>query len=480
MEISKVRFIEPGNRPYRPSPKNLYTYERYIRNPSIGLMTLATIVHESVPDTFMYSESVSKVVWDDVLDANVVFIGIFTFAALRGYEIAERIRRESDAVVVLGGLHASMNYPEAVEHADYVLLGEGDESVLELLASLERDEVPSFPGIVYLRDGEVICAGQRPAPHDIDTVPDRLLLYRYDRMASRNTLWPQVHASRGCPHSCDYCAVVRHFGRKVRTRSVESVLEDIRQAIAFHERGTLPRLARVVWLTDDNFFADRAWAIEVLRAIIASDIDYAFTVQARYEVGFDDEMLDLMKRAGFFEVAMGIEFLEDESFEAYHKRCTHDDIVRAIENIQAHGLNVRGLFIVGADTHTSGVGERLARFVIEHGLRGVLIQAMYLVPGTPAYDAASDRLIDDDWSRTDGKVVMEPLRMSACELQEEIIHASRTIYSRKRLIHAILRESGLDRLLFVGEYFWQKSIRSDLKADLPYLRAREGAKANRT
>ena len=81
----------------------------------------------------MYSESISKIQWKDVLDADVVFIGIFTFAAIRGYVLADEIRRRSDAVVVMGGLHASMNASEACEHCDYVLLGEGEESILELL-----------------------------------------------------------------------------------------------------------------------------------------------------------------------------------------------------------------------------------------------------------------------------------------------------------------------------------------------------------
>ena len=54
----------------------------------------------------------------------------------------------------------------------------------------------------------------------------------------------------------------------------------------------------MLWLTDDNFFADRAWAVSVLRAIIDSGIRCAFTVQARFEVGFDDEMLELLKAEG--------------------------------------------------------------------------------------------------------------------------------------------------------------------------------------
>ena len=60
--------------------------------------------------------------------------------------------------------------------------------------------------------------------------------------------------------------------------------------------------------------------MSVLRAIVDSGIRYRFNVQARYEVGFDDEMLDLLRQAGFFELDLGIEFLDDASFATYTRR----------------------------------------------------------------------------------------------------------------------------------------------------------------
>lgn len=469
MKIHKIRFLEPGNLPYRRSIRNLYVYDRYIRTPSIGLLTLATIVKRQVGDTLMYSESISKIRWEDVLDADIVFIGVFTFNANRGYELAQYIRRHSKALVVLGGLHASMNYPEACRCSDYVLLGEGDESILKLIDAVEKGSAVDFPGVACWKDGKALTTGACPPPKDINVIPDRDLLYRYRKMAGRNTVWPQVHASRGCPHHCDYCALVRHFGRTVRTRSPENVVADIRYSIAFHDQGH-HRLTKVLWITDDNFFADRAWAISVLQAIIQSGIQYHFTIQARYEVGFDDEMLELLKRAGFMELAMGIEFLEDEAFQNYHKQSTCGEIIRSIENIQKHGLRVRGLFIVGADNHTKGVGNRLADFVIEHHICGVLIQSMYFVPGTPVYETHKNKLIHTDWSRYNGNVVHYPENISPYGLQREMILASRKIYSFKRLLKAVFCRRGLERVLFVGEYFWQQSIRADLRKELPFLK----------
>lgn len=469
--VKKIRFLEPGNLPYRRSLKNLYTYDKYIRTPSTGLLTLATIVKEKVDNTLMYSESISKIRWEDVLDADIVFIGIFTFNAVRGYELARYVKEHSGALVVMGGLHASMNYPEAAEHCDYVLLGDGDESILELIDAVRAGRAVDFPGVAYRgADGAAVNTGQRDFPVNIDTVPDRNLLYRYHKMAWHLTIWPQVHASRGCPHNCDYCAVVRHFGHKVRTRSPQSVVEDIKQAIAFHAPKPLRFIPHVMWITDDNFFADREWAVAVLNAIIESKVRYYFTIQARYEVGFDDEMLELLKKAGFIELSMGIEFLEDEAFAQYHKTSTSKEIIRSIENIQRHGLSVRGLFIVGADNHEKGVGKRLADFVIGHGINGILIQSMYFVPGTPVYEENKERLIHQNWAKYNGNVVHYPKKISPYDLQKEIIDASERVYTKKRLFHALLHGHWIKRVQFLGEYFWQKSIRKDLAEELPYLK----------
>ena len=167
---------------------------------------------------------------------------------------------------------------------------------------------------------------------------------------------------------------------------------------------------------------------------------------------------------------MGIEFLEDESFKNYNKKSSYDEILRSVKNIQSHGLRTRGLFIFGADNHTVGIGERLADFVIKNNICGVLIQAMYFIPGTPVYETHKNNLIDSsDWSRCTGKAVHYPKNMSPAQLQQEIITASAKIYSVKRLLRALIHKRGLERILFIGEFFWQKSVRRKLKSELTFL-----------
>ncbi|MFV0528203.1 MAG: B12-binding domain-containing radical SAM protein [Lachnospiraceae bacterium] len=470
----KIRFIEPGNRPYKKSFSNYFIYDKYIRTPSNGMLTLATIVKTQYQDVFCYSESISKVIWEDVLDADLIIISIFTFNANRGYELADYIRQNSKATILFGGLHATLHYSETIQHCDYVLRGEGDETILKVVNAIGEGQLnPEVPGLVYKVDGKIVMTDAPTVPVDIDTIPDHSLLYDYDRKVKYSTIWPQVHASRGCPHSCDYCALVAAFGRKVRVRSVEAVIQDIQETIAFFNKGSR-RLAKMLWITDDNFFADRDWAIRVLKAMIEHNFTYHFTVQVRYEVGFDDEMLTLLQQAGFTEVAMGIEFLEDEAFKAHNKKSTYDEILRSVKNIQTHGIRVRGLFIFGAENHKKGIGEKLARFVIENQICGVLIQSMYFIPGTKVYEAHKETLLEqDNWSRCVGKVVHYPQNISPVDLQKEIMIASSRIYSFKRLVSKAITSRGIERLLFAGEFFWQYSVRRELTKDLIYLRKYE-------
>jgi radical SAM superfamily enzyme YgiQ (UPF0313 family) len=423
----------------------------------------------------MYSESISEIVWKDIYDADIIFIGINTFNALRGYEISKRIRQYSQALVVFGGMHASLNYTEAVEHCDYILTGDGDESILDFIEYVEqqnknKNQRIEFPGVVYKQNGQIINTGKREQPENIDTIPDRNLVYQYSRMAKRyDTLWAQVHASRGCPHNCEYCTIIRHFGQKVRKRTPENIVQDIKEAILFHKRKILPRLNTFVWITDDNFAHDRNWAISVLRCIIKNNIKYHFSVQARFEIGFDDELLDLMRKAGFIDLALGIEFLNDNSFKEFNKKSNYADILRAVKNIQKHDIGVRGLFIVGAENDSKGIGSVIADYVIKNNIKGALIQSLFFTPGTPFFDKNKNLLIHQNWEKYNGNVVHFPKNITPHELQEEIIIASKKIYSVKRLVYSIFHYKWIDKILFIGEYFWQKSMRNDLRKEINSL-----------
>jgi radical SAM superfamily enzyme YgiQ (UPF0313 family) len=177
-----------------------------------------------------------------------------------------------------------------------------------------------------------------------------------------------------------------------------------------------------------------------------------------------------MKEAGFIDLALGIEFLDDNSFKEYHKKSNYSDILRAVKNIQKHGIGVRGLFIVGTENDSKGIGDKIAQYVIDNDLKGALIQSLFFTPGTPFYEANKHILIHQNWEKYNGNVVHYPKNIKPDELQLEIIAASRKIYSFKRLFHALFYYKWINKILFIGEYFWQINFRNELRKELAYLR----------
>ena len=427
---------------------NIDSLQELMSCPNSPLLTIAAMATPYFDQIAYIDEETEEIDWSRRYD--MVGMSFMTQQASRAYELADAFRARG-VYTICGGMHPTNLPGQTLEHFDTVFIGEGEHTWPLFM----QDYREGRPRRLYRNDRLVEMS--------------EVLQPRYDLLDFSRYRTIPVQISRGCPHNCDYCALVRHFGRRVRTRSPENVVADIRESIRFFHRGHV-RLAKDLWLTDDNFFADRDWAMSVLRAIVDSGIRYRFNVQARYEVGFDDEMLDLLRQAGFFELDLGIEFLDDASFATYHKKSTRQEITDAIRNIRAHGLSVRGLFILGSDDQEAGVGDQLADFVIQNHIQGTLIQCMYFVPGTPVYEANRDRLLHQDWSKYNGNAVHFPRRMTPYQLQLEHIRASRKIYSWRRLFSALVREDPIHKVLFLGEFFWHMSVRSDLKRELPYLK----------
>ncbi|MDR2530538.1 MAG: B12-binding domain-containing radical SAM protein, partial [Oscillospiraceae bacterium] len=176
MKIDKIRFIEPCthvSERKRISP----------RNPSLNLLTLTTAAKSRVPDTMMYSECISAIRWDDVLSSDVIFIEIPTPAPECAFSAAEYVRENSNAMIVVFGIYACLNFTETLRYCDYILLGECDDSILTFLDALKFDRPMKFEGLAYFANGKFVHTGSHRPPTRLERVPDRQLLYNYRKLA---------------------------------------------------------------------------------------------------------------------------------------------------------------------------------------------------------------------------------------------------------------------------------------------------------
>ena len=176
----KVRLIEPA-----PAHINMWSYTFF---PRLGLPMIGAALKAAGHDVVVYCPQHSPIVWEDVLDADLVGISCTTSTAPAAYEMAGRLRRHS-VPTVIGGSHVTFLADEALAHADYVGRGEGgDALMLELVDALEgRRELDTIPGLSFTRGGEAVHNPPRDRCEDLDTlpVPDLTLIAGAETCARR-------------------------------------------------------------------------------------------------------------------------------------------------------------------------------------------------------------------------------------------------------------------------------------------------------
>ena len=247
-----------------------------------------------------------------------------------------------------------------------------------------------------------------------------------------------VNASRGCPYTCNFCAV-KEIYPDIRKKDKKIIINDIKSQIK-NQHPLAALFPRIIWITDDNFFADKIWAREVLLELAKLNTAYKFVIQARPEIAYDDELLALMKKAHIGIVYMGIESLNPNSLAKFRKDSTLIDIKYAAKKIKAAGINIHGLFVFGDDDFRKGDGLRVAEFVKHYNLSGALVQPLTPFPGTTLFKKMKNenRILHEDWRYYSGKVVFTPKRLSAAELQMEIYDCYKKVFSPLRVIRFLL------------------------------------------
>lgn len=414
----------------------------------MGPVIIGSLLKQEGHDVEIISEYVTRLNTNELNDADLVGISITTYNAPRGFAIAAQISKP----VVFGGIHASLMPGECLQYGDYVIRGDG-HSVVELAHSVEakkNTEFEKIPNLVFNRNGQIVSNDMESKC--INIVPDFKLVRNYYKFNLNRLLRLPllVNASRGCPNNCSFCAIKAVY-KDVVKKDKEVVIGDIKNQI--ENQHFLSRFVpRVIWITDDNFFSDKLWAKEVLKAIAQLKTSYKFNIQAEVGIASDKELLELMRKANVRFISLGIESLKQSSLDNFSKNSSPAQINDAIWKLKCHGIEVHGLFVFGDEEFRKGDGLLVAQFVKRNGLSGALIQPLTPFPGTKLFKRLKrqGRIMNEDWENYGDKVVFRPKKLTAGELQREIYECYRRIYSSFWVIKFLLFGRKGFRLIMFG------------------------------
>lgn len=395
----KIIFIEP-----RAKEANVYSK---LSIPLLGPVYLGTILKKRGHEVEIYNEDISTPDYPR-LEADLFGISILTSTANRGYEIAGKFPKEK---VLIGGVHASLLPEEAIEYARQVVVGEAEEVIADIVEGRLRDP------IVY---------GARVKDLDLLPEPDFSLIKGYSPFPF---IMP-ISTSRGCPFDCSFCSVTKMFGREYRFRSSENVVKELRS-----------RSARSFFICDDNFTANPSRARHLLNLMLENRVR-PWTAQVRCDVARDEQVLDLMARAGCKTVCIGFESVNPVTLREYKKNQTVEEIVQAIRSIHKRKISIHGMFVLGGESDSKNTVWETLRFAVRQKIDTIQMMVLTPFPGTKVHEDLSGqrRIFNRDWRFYDGQhVVFRPRLLSAKQLQLNVLSAYTKFYSLSRFFALLFK-----------------------------------------
>jgi anaerobic magnesium-protoporphyrin IX monomethyl ester cyclase len=309
------------------------------------------------------------------LDADLFGMSCWT-ANRRGVAYTAELLKELHprAHVIVGGPHATPFAVQMLSHhaaIDTVLLGESEESFIELIEAIENGRsTAEIRGTAYRQEGEVLLA------------PGRASIAKLDQLAC-----PQEHfsthilmTSRGCPWQCTFCGAETTWGRGFRGHSVSYVVDAIERAL-----GRLP--VRMIQIKDDTFTANKKRALAICREIQARGLKFLWSCDTRVDV-LDQELLLEMRRAGCERLSLGVESGSDVILRNIDKKISAEEILHASNMAKAVGIQVRYYMMLGNRGETVETFQETLKFLERARPHQYVFSCLSVYPGTRDFDEA--------------------------------------------------------------------------------------------
>lgn len=266
-----------------------------------------------------------------------------------------RVAKKCGAKVIAGGIFPSANYAAVLQtgYVDAVVIGEGEETFLELLDAIESArDLESVMGIAFMHNGKVVRTPSRPLSGNLDLLRpayELLPMREYAKYVSAS-----VYSARGCLGRCEFCTVGPHWNYQYRHRSVKNVISEIALLKKYGFRR--------VNFKDESLTLDRNHARMLFDALAKSGRGLEYKGKIRIK-DVDCELLAAMKKANFVELHFGIESLNNKCLRNIGKELKRDEIIAKTNLIKSMGFVLNPSIILGNPGDTKDSLRELADFI---------------------------------------------------------------------------------------------------------------------
>ena len=287
--------------------------------------------------------------------------------------------------MIAGGPHITLdgiNFMRENPVFDFAFQGEAEHSFPHFLKGEPHDRIP---GLIS-RDGSVHNRPERIEKLDLLPFP---AYEKFDSVSEHISNYPLV-TSRGCPYNCTFCCVKRVMGRKWIARSVPNIIEELSYVKKNFGVG-------VFNIQDDNFSMDINRAKEFCETLLQKNFKFRWSCPNGVRADrLDEELLKLMKRAGCYAIAIGVESSNEEEFNSIKKGETLEQVTWAAQKAREVGMEIYGNFIIGLPHSTLDSVRQSVTFAKEKRFNSAIFNLLVPFPGTEIYE----------WVKKEGKLLM--------------------------------------------------------------------------
>jgi radical SAM superfamily enzyme YgiQ (UPF0313 family) len=417
--------------------------------PPLGLLTVAALLPAEW-DKRLVDMNVHSLADEDLIWADYVFISAMTIQRQSVQEVIASCRHLGVKTVAGGPLFTACrdDFPEV----DHLILGEAELTLPPFLADLGTDKAQRVYAVEHWAD-----LAATPIP-------------LWDLIDVRNYAAMNIQYCRGCPFDCEFCDITALYGRRPRSKQREQVIAELD---SLHNRGW----RGAIFFVDDNFIGDKA---KLKREVLPDIIDWMgkrehpfyFYTEASIDLADDPRLMELMVRAGFEEVFVGIETPhEDGLVESGKVQNSNRDLLASVKCIQRAGLQVHGGFIVGFDSDPPSIFDKQIRFIQESGIVTAMVGLLSALRGTKLHQRMSleGRLLGEGTGNNTSINLNFIPRMKTEALLGGYQTILDTIYSPRNYYQRVIRLLREYRPLHLGKFRLQRGYVGALFKSIMFL-----------